>query len=218
MIVKLVEYVLPPLIVVLIGLYRFRYIRSQYLLIFIFVSFSCFTEIFSRIAISWFKVTTLPALHFYIIIEFLLLSLFYWKMLAGFINKIFFWSVFVLFESYAIINPFFIQELFVYPNFVRAIGSLIILFFAILFFMKIMTEAKVLRLANEPAVWINMAFILYLTPFFFYNILFNALLENNRTLLTQIVNMNGLFLVIENCLIAVGFWKAWRPEMSTLKG
>jgi hypothetical protein len=80
-----------------------------------------------------------------------------------------------------------------------------------------MYEAKVVKLAKEPAVWINSAFILYFTPFFFYNILFNAMLESSRTLLSQISDVNALIVIIEYGLVAIGFWKTGKQESNTLK-
>jgi len=188
----------------LTGLYCFRSLTKSLKIIFIFTAFAFLTEISVSIAIAAGFQTT-PALHFYIIIEFLLWALFYSILLHPFIHKKILTAIIILFEAYVIINLLFIQNLSTMPNFVRSMEGLLLVLFSILLFSKFMVENKHREIQKEPIIWINTAVLIYFSGNFFFNILFNLILENSREF-SRITSyyfsgLNGLFYL----LIAFGF-------------
>lgn len=57
----------------------------------------------------------MPGLHFYIMFEFLVWSVFYILILNGYIKKIFLVTGVVVFEVFCLVNMIFIQKLTEYP-------------------------------------------------------------------------------------------------------
>ena len=206
----------PPLFAAITGLVFFKNVRKQYIFLFAFVVFATFTEIALNLYVKFVAKETRPSLHFYILIEFFLLSFFYLRFLNPLVRKNIFLVVVILFEAACIVNVAFIQGLFVYPNFVRAFESLILLVFGLIFFYKVMIEANLKKLSAEPMIWFNTAIIIYFSTNFFFNILYNSILEMSREFLRQIANLyllNNLFLY---SLIAIGFMKSKaNPEIKS---
>lgn len=204
----------PPLFAAFIGLLKYKNVKTHYLYLFIFVVFATFTEIGLNLYLNLVAKETRPSLHFYIMIEFLLISIYYMYYLNPLVRKKFFWVVIALFEIYCVVNVVFVQGLLVYPNFVRATESLLLMIFAIIFYYKLMVEANIKKLSGEPVVWFNTALIIYFSTNFFFNILFNSILEMSRAFLYSISKLyllNNVFLYI---LIAIGFWKSKKnPEV-----
>ncbi|MFW5755203.1 MAG: hypothetical protein ACOCWK_01285 [Tangfeifania sp.] len=163
------------------------------------------TEILGSALIAAGIRNTIPGLHFYIIFEFLLWAIFYKNVLHPFIHKKIMIAILILFESYAIINLLFIQDLFTMPNLVRSVEGLLLVLFSVLLFSKFMVESKHREIQKEPLMWINAAVLIYFSGNFFFNILFNLILENSREFsrITSyfFTGLNGLFYFI----IAFGF-------------
>ncbi len=189
----------------LAGLYSLRSLNISLKILFIFTGFAFLTEISLAALIAAGIKNTIPGLHFYIILEFLLWALFFRSVLHPFINRKILTAIIILFEAYVIINLLFIQDLFTMPNLVRSVEGLLLVLFSILLFSKFMIESKHRKIQKEPLIWINTAVLIYFSGNFFFNILFNMILENSREF-SKITTyfftaLNGLFYF----LIAFGF-------------
>ncbi|MGM0621568.1 MAG: hypothetical protein ACQETJ_11030 [Bacteroidota bacterium] len=189
----------------LAGLYSFRGLNKSLKILFIFTGLAFVTEISGSALIAAGIKNTIPGLHFYIILEFFLWALFYKSVLHPFFHKKIIIAIIILFESYAIINLLFIQDLFTMPNLVRSVEGLLLVLFSILLFSKFMVESKHPEIQKEPIIWINTAVLIYFSGNFFFNILFNLILENSREFSKVttyfFTGLNGLFYF----LIAFGF-------------
>lgn len=187
------------------GIYSFRSHNKSLKILFIFTVFAFLTELSLAALIAAGHKNTIPGLHFYIIIEFLLWALFYRISFHPFIHKRILTAIIILFETYVIINLLFIQDLFTMPNLVRSVEGLFLVLFSILLFSKFMIESKHREIHKEPLIWINTAVLIYFSGNFFFNILFNMILENSREFsrITTyfFTGLNGLFYL----LIASGF-------------
>jgi hypothetical protein len=150
----------------------------------------------------------MPLGHIYIPVSFLLASLFCSTRLKGFISEKIIAGITVIFILFSTVNSFFIQSYYSFPSYSGAIGALILIGFSILLFARIMAEANIKKLANEPAVWINSGILIYYTSNFFFYILYNILLENSVEFLLQTIFIFNIFYVIFYILIAIGFWKS----------
>ena len=189
----------------LAGLYSLRSLNKSLKILFLFTAFAFLTEISLAALIAAGIKNTIPGLHFYIIFEFLLWALFFKSVLHPFIPKKIIIAIIILFESYTIINLLFIQNLFTMPNLVRSVEGLLLALFSILLFSKFMVESKHREIQKEPLMWINTAVLVYFSGNFFFNILFNLILENSRefsrTTTFFFSGLNGLFYL----LITFGF-------------
>jgi hypothetical protein len=156
-----------------IGIALYRNFPREIKTIFYFVTLGVLTETFARLFIHFVMKNAMPIGHFYFPIAFLLAGWFYIQVLKGFIKPIYIVIVIAIFEVYSVINSVFIQSLFEFASLVSAIGSILIFMFSIAFFIKVMIEAKIMKLASEPLIWINTAFLIYYTFNFFYYSLYN---------------------------------------------
>lgn len=183
---------------------------------FFFVSYGVFNEILSQILIKSGANNTLPLSHLYAYISFMLVCSFYYSILNGFINRKWFYLVAVLFTLFYLINLIFLQSIYEYPDLPFSVSSVIIIAFSIIYFLRIMVEAKIQNLAGEPLVWINAGILIYFTGNFFYHILFNYLLENSRQFLIQISFYFRILIALFYILIAIGFWKTKKDKSITI--
>ncbi len=168
------------LVAFIIGSLQYKYFSKELKIIYYFVAFGIFTEVFTKFFKIFVMRNTMPIGHFYFPIAFLLAGLFYTRILEGFIKPVYLISIIIMFEVYAIINSVFVQSLFEYASLVGAIGSMLIFMFAVAFFVKVMNEAKINKLSREPLIWINTAILIYFTFNFFYYSLFNLLVSTSK--------------------------------------
>ncbi len=115
----------------------------------------------------------MPIGHVYIPASILIIALMYRSLLKGFLNRSIYYSILAVLVVFSLINPLFLQSIWEFPNITGAFGALIVIIFSVLFFYKIMVEARNERLFSEPLVWINTMVLVYFTGNFFFYVLFN---------------------------------------------
>lgn len=188
------------------GLIRYKYLKGGIKWIFWFVVFGTVMQLLSRAMIPVLK-TNLPGMHVYVPIKFFLFSMAYRHFLDGFLNKKVIYGITIVFISYSVINSLFIQSIYQFPNFVRAIGIFILAVYAMLWFLKSLREMKITSLRAEPVVWINTGAIIYFSGSFFIFILSNLFLEHSRVILGYSFRVSTFLSNLFYILIAIGFWK-----------
>lgn len=198
-------YILSPLIALIAGIYSFKYFDKTLKMIFFYTVAGLFIETLNWLLAKMGIKNNMPGLHFYIMFEFLVWAVFYMINLKGFVNRRFIITGIILFETYCIVNFLFIQNLNNYP-FTRTVEDLILILLTILYFTKIMLEAKIRNLALSPSVWINASVLLYFAGNFFYNIVFvNLLIFERKFLITTGLYIFALFNLLYYSGIATGF-------------
>jgi len=183
-----------------IGIALYRKFPREIKTLFYFVALGVLTETFARLFMHFIMKNAMPIGHFYFPIAFLLAGWFYIQVLNDFIKPLYIAIIIAMFEVYSVINSIFIQSLFEFASLVGSIGSMLIFMFAVAYFIKVMSEAKITKLAREPLIWINTAFLIYYTVNFFYFSLYNLRINASREV-TQIAihffsAMNLLFYLI----------------------
>lgn len=113
-------------------------------------------------------------------------------------------SAFVLF---CIVNFIFIQDIWLFPSVPGAIGSFLIVTFAVLLFYRIMTEARIDKLSTEPIIWFNSAFLFYFTANFFFYTLFNFSVNYSNEFARGTVFVYRIVNVVFYVLLCLSFWK-----------
>ena len=180
----------------LIGIVLYRNFSKEIKLVFYFVTLGSITEISARLFMHYITKNAMPIGHVYFPLSVLVVGLFYMQILKGFIKPVYVLSLVILFEIYTIVNTVFIQSIFEYPSLVGSIGSLLIFMMAVIYFIKVMVEAKITNLIKEPLIWINTGFLIYYTGNFFYHILYNIGIMTSR----EVALIAGKFFSINNLL------------------
>ena len=197
--------ILFPLLAVLSGFYAFKVLDKKLRIVLILVSIGFCTESLLWVAVEMGSKNTLPGLHFYVMVEFLFWSLFYLYQLEGFIKKNYLLYIIVVFEIICAINTIFVQDLTEFPQ-TRAIEGLIIIFFSILTFYRIMVEESIEKLILSPVIWINTVVLIYFAGnLFFYTVFSSLLIQNYEVLKFINIYVFSSLNVIFYSGIAVGF-------------
>lgn len=190
------------------GIIYYKYFTKELKFFFYFVAFGVLTETYSKFHTHFIMKYTTPIGHFYFPIAFLILQFFYYQLLNKFIKPIYFYIVFVVYEIYCIINPIFIQSLMEYSSLVGAIGAFFIFIYSVIFFIKVMSDAKIEKLSREPLIWINTAVLVYYSFNFFYFSTYNLRMIASIEIAKLITGFFGVFNLLFYLIITVGFVKA----------
>jgi len=196
----------------IVGLIYFKRFSSELRTVFYFVAFGVLTETYTKFHQHFIMKNTMPIGHFYFPVAFLIMGLFYVQVLKDFIKPKYIIILIVLFESYCIINTLFIQSLFEYPSLEGSIGAMILFLFSVAFFTKVMSEAKITKLSDDPLIWINIAILIYYTGNFFHHSLYNLRLMASVDVAVLAAKIFSLLNIIFYFIITIGFLKAKRSN------
>ena len=171
---------LTNLLAFIVGFIYFKYFSKEIKIVFYFVAFGIATEIFTRFYKHFWMQNTGPIGHFYFPVAFFIMGIFFLTTLKGFIRPAYILTLIISFEILSLINVVFIQDLYEFPSLTGSIGAMILFLFSVAFFTKVMTEAKILKLSQEPLIWINSAVLIYYTGNFIFYALLNYANNHSR--------------------------------------
>jgi hypothetical protein len=195
------------IIAFIIGCVYYKNFSKEIKIVFYFVALGVFTEIFSRSYKIFVTQNTGPIGHFYFPMAFFIMGMFYLVTLKDFIKSRYIMILIILFEIFSIINVLFIQDLYEFPSVTGSVGAIIMFLFSVLFFTKVMTEAKILKLSKEPLIWINSAVLIYYTGNFIFYVLLNYANKHSREFAILTAKFFSYVNLLFYLLIAIGFWK-----------
>ena len=194
------------------GTFYFRKIKKRFLYLHLFLVVAFTTEISKAILYYVYDVRhNLELSHYYFPLEFLFLALLYLKEFDSFVNRKWLKVLIGVFMLYCLINPIFLQDYSEYSQ-VRSFSSILLVVFSIFYFYRVLTEAKIGKLANEPMIWINTAVLLYFAGSLFYNVLFTIILEYSKEFLKLGATYFHILNLIFYSLITIGIIKAGRQH------
>lgn len=159
----------------------------------------------------------MPTSHVYGLVAFLIITIFYRYLLTGFIRKIWLDIAIALYTIYYLINSLFLLSIYTYPGFANALGAIIILFFIILYFGKVMQEAKIKNLSAETTIWISGALLIFYSVNLFFFVLFNLLLEYSVKFTSSAVIFRIGINVLVYLMISIGFLKQRKLQSEGIK-
>ena len=192
---------IPPLV---LGLLNLKYLRNGWQWVFGFVVLGFIISMLHMHVFA--RVNNLFLLHLYVPLKFILFTGAYRHFLKGFIPaKILVW-VTVLFIGYCIFNTLFIQRITEYNSYPRALGSFLISIYAILWYLKALTNMEIRRLRDEPVVWFNTGVLIYFAGSFFVFILSNQVLFQSVALSKQVWLISSTLMFILYQIIAYSFF------------
>jgi hypothetical protein len=201
----------------IVGIIYFKRFSSELKTVFYFVAFGVMTETYTKFHQHFIMKNTMPIGHFYFPLAFLIMALFYMQVLKDFIKPKYILIPIILFETYCLINTLFIQSLFEYASLEASIGAMILFLFSVAFFTKVMVEAKILRLSEEPLIWINTAVLIYYAANFFYHSLFNVRLNASLEIALLSVKIFAGLNILFYLIIIIGFLKAKKLKLAKAK-
>jgi len=201
---------LTNLLAFIIGIFYFKSFSKEIRIVFYFVAFGVLIETLMRLHQHFIMKNVMPFGHFYFPIAFLILAIFYYQILKDLVKPIYLISIIILYEAYCIINTVFIQSFFEYPSVVGSVGAMIIFLFSVAYFTKIMIEAKIVKLSEEPLIWINSAILIYYTGNFFYHALYNLRIITSLDIAVLALKMFSVLNLVFYLIITIGFLKVKR--------
>lgn len=201
----------------IVGLIYYKRFSPELKTVFYFVVFGVLTESYTRFHLHFIMKNTMPIGHFYFPVAFLIMGLFYMQVLKDFIKPKYILTPIILFVTYCLINTLFIQSLFEYASLVGSIGAMILFLFSVAFFTKVMVEAKILKLSEEPLIWINTAVLIYYAANFFYHSLFNVRLNASLEIALLSVKIFTALNILFYLIIIIGFLKTKKVKQAKAK-
>ena len=160
-----------------------------------------------------FGITNLPLLHLYTPLEFIILSIFYKKILK---NENWFqkWMPYILGIGLILIigNSIFLQSIFTFNSYAKTISQVIIMFYAISYYFSLLHK----NTPSSPLLnLINAAILIYYAGSFFIFMFSNVLLQTQSTeILKMFFDFNILLYLIFQLLV---FFAGWRKIFNLTK-
>lgn len=187
-----------------------RYLQREHKTLWLLVSCSILTEIISYILIFMFKTGNVSLFNFYIIIETILISSYYFLISRNKLFKICISIFNIWFISYAIIVLATIHDKTL-NNVLLTTQSLIVIASSITTFNSIIKEQKYNNILSAPVFWINTAFLFYFGGNMFLHLFSNYMQEYALYTFYELWGLwHSSLNIIFYILISIGFWQIKR--------
>ena len=200
-----------------LGLFLYKKFPREIKTVYYFVVFGAITEFFMKVNIHYNAKNTMPIGHFYFPVAILILGIYYLQVLKGYIKPIWIITILSVYIIYCITNVIFIQGLFQYPSITGSLGALILFLFSVVFFTKVMAEAKIDKLSSNPYIWINSGILFYYSIGFFNHSLFNLRFKASMELVYFAANTYSLVNQFFYIIIITGFILAAREKRNMIQ-
>lgn len=197
------------------GLFCFKRFDTSLKLFYLYVLYGTVNEVVTFILRRFGLDNTMPFIHLYQIVTFPILVLFYSSLIYKKTLTRFSIVLISIFELFNLINLVFIQSIYEYPNFTRTIATFVVIVLCIWYFYRVMVEAKIMSLWDEPLIWINGALLIYYSGNLFFTVLFNLILEYSREFSKITVVSFSVILTLFYVLVTIGFSKAGGKMIKT---
>lgn len=188
------------------GLFRIKYLINYSYIVFLLILSAIITEIISHIIVYYFKMSNLALYNLYIIIESVLISIFYYKNLVNVKIKSFLVITGIILVATMLINLFkksinTISEIFLT---FESIHIIILTFFS---FYQALKKQVYKNIIDDPLFWFNSAFLIYFSGNLFIHLFSNFLHEFAQKAFYEIWGVHSVLNIILYTLISIGFWK-----------
>ena len=140
-------------------------------------------------------------LHFYTIVDFILLSLIFRPVLPGNLSSF----LLYVFPVFAAINSIFFEHLKTENVLNRSLSALILMLYALGFFTKTLREMKIQKLEQEPLFWISIGVLFYNAASFFF-FLFNHYLVVIPNLWQTYFGIHTIFTILLYTFYTIALW------------
>lgn len=148
-------------------------------------------------------IRNLPLLHAFTMVEFVLVSLFYYFLFPKRRNILL--GSMVVFGLLCISNSVFLQSIWTYNSYTRSLEAILICLLGLFYFLDNMEREKPHPIG---ANWFNSAFLMYFAGAFFLFLLSN-LIVGNKAANTVIWNIHATLVLLMYLMHGIGFLK-WK--------
>jgi hypothetical protein len=194
--------VLVPLFLALVTI-RFHHREVKFLAYLIYTS--CLVEL-CVVYLGYQKVNNLPLLNILTMAEFTLLSLIYYHLFQEELLKRFIKISIHVFIAFTFLFSTFVKGWYEFSDVPRAIESLILVIFSLMYFRKLLTDLNVFYIEREPAFWVSTAVLFYFSGTLFMYIFSSYLALQHTDVMKQVWHIQSMLNIIFNLLLAVGMW------------
>lgn len=178
-----------------IGLWRFRRLDDKLKLLTGLLCIGAVTELVANI-LAEFRINNLPILHFYSIAEFALLFTIYHLYFRNIISRRTYLLGLSGFVVFALINAFYIQDLYGFNTYPLLVESTIFTGLSLLFFYKTLQEKKVVHIEQTSMFWLSSGHLIYFAGNLSIFTFSNYMLEVSNQLHEGIWAIHSIFLII----------------------
>ena len=191
----------------IIAFIRRNYLQREHKTLWLLVSCAILTEIGSYILMYIFKTDPISLFNFYMILETILISLYYFLTINNKTFKIFISIFNLLFILYAVIELITIHSKTL-NNVLLTYQSLMVIASSIVTFNSIIKDQKHNNILSASIFWINSAFLIYFSGNMFLHLFDNYLQEHAMYALYELWGLwHSSSNIIFYTLISIGFWK-----------
>lgn len=191
------------LLPILLAFLNYDKLQSASRLLFSYLIVSGLINLIAIILVR-FKMTNLPLLHIYTIVEAVLILSYFRVIFADpFIKKVLS-VIIILFPIICVLNFTFLQSIKTFNTYTRPLEAIIITFFCLLYFYKSgFTENWI----HKPINWFNMGILIYFPVACIIFILSNYLVfvRMNKPMNSMIWNLHAVFVMFLYLIWAKGF-------------
>lgn len=194
------------LIPFIIGFFTWRFFTRSEKNIFILIGLSVITEITSTFYGEFLNSKNISILNIYIILETILICIFYYTILLSKILKLIIILVtfgFVLISIYLIL----INDRNIFNNVSFTIESIIVTVLALLTFNDLLRNTLYPNILSAPVFWFNCGFLLFFSGNLILHLFSRFLQAHAQHVLYELWGFHSALNIIFYILISIGFWK-----------
>lgn len=195
------------IIPLIIGLYRFRFLKDHVKIILLLVVFATLTEFVNLFYQHLLISRNISLLNIYVIVEALTISFFYYRFFESGNFKLLTMVTGILFLIVSV-QQIVSRDKDMMNHVSVTLESVMVTLYSVLTFHQLLQKSVYSNILNAPVFWINSAFLFYFTGTFFLHLFSNYLLTHSQYgfyvlwgLWHSLVNISFLI------LISIGFWK-----------
>jgi hypothetical protein len=189
---------------VAVGVIKYKTLDSPLKIALLFLLMNGLTNVLAKL-LSVAKLRNLPLLHLYTVAELTVLLFFYRSILND--TRLSKWipAVIAGFLGLSVINTCFFQSIFTYNSYTRTLEAILIMFFSIAYFIKLLDKIDQPTGSGAIAI-INAALLLYFSGAFILFIISNVV-ATDVVLGTAIWNVHATLVLLMYVLFAIALWK-----------
>jgi hypothetical protein len=191
---------------VIFSIINYKYIPKYIFPLFLLIIISGVVDVVNSVYVEM-ELNNSPIFHLFTVVEFFLISIFYYRFLKQYFNSVIILIFIPLFFVAAFID-YKINGLNSMDNFSLSIESIILSVYALFLFYFILKNLLFENLLNSNIFWFNAAILFYfsgnLILFVFSNYIIETSMEEHYTLWGII---HSFFNIMYNVFLSIGFWK-----------
>lgn len=189
-----------------IAVYRYKRYPPELKTITVYLLVALVTQILSFLL--WYqKKNNLPILHVYTVLEFLILLTFYYRLLKGFLHRVIFIVLAIVFPLFSILNSIFIEHIFTFNSYSRSIEALIFIFLSVSWFVKAVSINPAYTGQYRAFHYIVAGFLIYFSGSLLLFSFGGSIDKLSLPFRLNVWTLNTTLAVLLYSLIAAGLWK-----------